>query len=259
MNLEKAISAIESCSTERQLVEALNTIVADFGFGAFCFLDGGSPGKSDPFYIGTTGDGWENDYASNDFIIFDECLKTARRTNTPFLWASVPLPQRAGKRKPGAHRIVEAAMDYGFQEGLVIPFHFVDDIGRMRSCVCTLFWQDKPRHLYQSVEQIRHILHVILIYWMQELIRTREPASRSGDIIPFSRREKAFETTRLTDREREVLSWASRGKTAAETADILSISSETIDTHIKNAMEKLQAGNKTHAVARSIFLGLIDV
>ncbi|WP_306257072.1 LuxR C-terminal-related transcriptional regulator [Pararhizobium sp. IMCC21322] len=259
MKLEKAISDIERCSSQDQLVSVLNTIVNDFGFAAFCFLDGGMPGEIDPFYVGTTGSGWEIDYASNDFILIDECLKTARRTNVPFLWASVPLPQRTGKRKPGAHRLMEAAMDYGFQEGLVIPFHFVDDIGRMRSCVCTLFWHEKPARLYQHIEDMRHFLHVILIYWMQELMRIRETGKSNGDVIPFSRREQAFQTTRLTDREREVLSWASRGKTAAETARILSISTETIDTHIKNAMEKLQAGNKTHAVARSIFLGLIDV
>jgi DNA-binding CsgD family transcriptional regulator len=63
----------------------------------------------------------------------------------------------------------------------------------------------------------------------------------------------------LTDRERDMLAWAARGKTVADTADILKISEETVETHIRNAMRKLDATNKTHAVAKAIYLSLIDV
>jgi DNA-binding CsgD family transcriptional regulator len=63
----------------------------------------------------------------------------------------------------------------------------------------------------------------------------------------------------LTDRERDMLAWAARGKTVADTAGILKISEETVETHIRNAMRKLDATNKTHAVAKAIYLSLIDV
>ena len=56
-----------------------------------------------------------------------------------------------------------------------------------------------------------------------------------------------------------MLSWASRGKTVPDTAEILSLSEETIDTHMRHAMHKLGANNKTHAVVKAIYLGLIDV
>ena len=63
----------------------------------------------------------------------------------------------------------------------------------------------------------------------------------------------------LTDRERSALEWAGRGKTMIETASILSISDETVETHLRAAMRKLNASNKTQAVARAIMLGPIDV
>ena len=39
----------------------------------------------------------------------------------------------------------------------------------------------------------------------------------------------------------------------------MSISAETVRWYTKNAIEKLGAGNKTHAVAKAIHLGLIDL
>ena len=53
----------------------------------------------------------------------------------------------------------------------------------------------------------------------------------------------------LTPREIECLTWAARGKTTCETAAILHRSSETVDFHLSNAMVKLNAKNRAHAVA----------
>jgi DNA-binding CsgD family transcriptional regulator len=72
-------------------------------------------------------------------------------------------------------------------------------------------------------------------------------------------RARNGEGPRLTDRERDVLSWAGRGKTSAETADILKLSELTVDTHVRNAIAKLDARNKTQAVAKCVWMGLIDL
>ena len=52
---------------------------------------------------------------------------------------------------------------------------------------------------------------------------------------------------------------AARGKTVADTAQILGISPETVEGFIKQALRKLEASNKTHGVAKSIALGIIDL
>jgi LuxR family transcriptional regulator len=61
----------------------------------------------------------------------------------------------------------------------------------------------------------------------------------------------------LTERELEVLRWSADGKSAALIADILTISKNTVDFHIKNAVQKLQTSNKTAAVARAVMMGLL--
>lgn len=55
----------------------------------------------------------------------------------------------------------------------------------------------------------------------------------------------------LSDREREVLHWLSKGFSYKEIAQKLFISVETVRTHIRNIYEKLQAGNKQEALRKA--------
>jgi DNA-binding NarL/FixJ family response regulator len=69
----------------------------------------------------------------------------------------------------------------------------------------------------------------------------------------------AVETHVISPREREVLSLAATGLTAHEMADDLALSTMTVDTHIRNAIRKLGAHNRTHAVALAVTRGEIEL
>jgi DNA-binding CsgD family transcriptional regulator len=56
--------------------------------------------------------------------------------------------------------------------------------------------------------------------------------------------------SRLTRREEEIIHWVSRGKTNADIALILGISSNTVRNHLHNASEKLSASNRMELVSR---------
>lgn len=62
----------------------------------------------------------------------------------------------------------------------------------------------------------------------------------------------------LSNRELEVLRWASEGKTAWETGQILSIAEATATNHLKSAVRRLECVNKTQAVAKAISIGLLQ-
>jgi DNA-binding NarL/FixJ family response regulator len=62
---------------------------------------------------------------------------------------------------------------------------------------------------------------------------------------------------KLSPREREVLELLSRGLSGEETATELSLSYETVRTHVKNAMRKLEAATRVHAVALALQRGEI--
>jgi len=62
----------------------------------------------------------------------------------------------------------------------------------------------------------------------------------------------------LTPRELECLQWASKGKTAWETSQILAVSESTVIFHLRNATRKLNATNRVHAVTKALQASLIE-
>jgi two-component system, cell cycle sensor histidine kinase and response regulator CckA len=62
----------------------------------------------------------------------------------------------------------------------------------------------------------------------------------------------------LTPREREVLALVAHGGTNEKVAQTLGISTETVQSHVRNAMAKLDADTRTEAVAIAIRHSLID-
>jgi DNA-binding NarL/FixJ family response regulator len=62
----------------------------------------------------------------------------------------------------------------------------------------------------------------------------------------------------LSGREREIIQLLSEGLTGDEVADRLFLSAETVKTHIRNAMAKLEARNRVHAIAIALRDGLIS-
>jgi DNA-binding NarL/FixJ family response regulator len=70
--------------------------------------------------------------------------------------------------------------------------------------------------------------------------------------------ESNNERSLLSKREREVLQLLANGRTNDETAQEVGLSPATVRTYVENAMHKLKADSRTHAVAVAVRLGLID-
>ena len=62
----------------------------------------------------------------------------------------------------------------------------------------------------------------------------------------------------LSDRELEVLICLAEGQTTLQIANRLFISENTVKTHIRHILEKLEASNRTEAVSKAIQFGLIQ-
>lgn len=61
----------------------------------------------------------------------------------------------------------------------------------------------------------------------------------------------------LSPREREVFRLLADGLTGEDAAAELSVSPETVRTHVRNAMNKLEANTRVHAVAIALRQGEI--
>jgi LuxR family transcriptional regulator, quorum-sensing system regulator BjaR1 len=255
--LEDDLNALEACRSVAEIRDVFQRIIENYGFSSFGFMDASHPWEDDPLLVSTHSTAWIDTYRSENFISTDPCLNAARRTNLPFHWGSIALPAVTGKRKPGAVRTMEAARDFGINEGLTIPVHYNDALGRRYTSVCALFWKDSLNSFFANLRCNSAQLHVILLYLAQKIVdlyaEDVKARARTQDFADQNPQHP------LTDREKEVLKWAGMGKTSDDTAVILHVSRKTVEAHIKSAMVKLGATNKTQATVQAVYRGLIDV
>ena len=86
------------------------------------------------------------------------------------------------------------------------------------------------------------------------------PADWPGDelsVVPDAKSPPA--PVAISAREREVLSLIAAGAGIDDIADELTISAATVRTHTRNALRKLGAHNRAHAIALAMCHGLIDL
>lgn len=62
----------------------------------------------------------------------------------------------------------------------------------------------------------------------------------------------------LSFREKEILSWLAEGKSTWDMSVILGIKETTVKFHVKSIMNKLNAVNRTHAVALALREDMIE-
>jgi LuxR family transcriptional activator of conjugal transfer of Ti plasmids len=62
----------------------------------------------------------------------------------------------------------------------------------------------------------------------------------------------------LSPREKQCLAWAACGKSSWDIGKIVSITENTVNFHIKNAMKKLRTNSRTVAAIKAVRLGLIE-
>jgi len=125
--------------------------------------------------------------------------------------------------------------------------------------------QDIARQISPTLTTIKQPMNEIgiksgeLLYEKLTRAKQRKPVEIKLDIIErksvatlHESDNKMTEKVKLSTREIECLNWASKGKTAYESAVIMGISESTVVFHLRNAGVKLNTVNRTHSVAKAI-------
>ena len=104
-----------------------------------------------------------------------------------------------------------------------------------------IFWLDSS-----SIIEQRYIDEInFKMQWISTSVLIRMGQVKTKSKIKLNRREK------------EILKWSGDGKTADQIGQILNLSHSTVNFHIRNAMFKLSTPNKTSAIVKAIYLGLL--
>ncbi len=250
--LEDVLNAFQACAHTGELNAVMHALLLRLGYVGFSYLDSRQLPYRDvphPFCHFTVRADFAANYIREDFASYDPVVTRSAVTNTPFAWSDCPEFQmrKRTRRGPKSHarRVIEAAYDFGYTEGLVIPSHAVDKLGKPVFALMSLFWSGSTKD-FGVPETMPRWLRLIVLSYHERMLELRGIVSDG----PCSR-------STLTDRERECLAWACRGKTGGETATILGIGERTVEFHLQNAMRKLGVHNKVHAIAVAVRYGLV--
>ena len=233
--LELLINLTDEQTDEQAIFATIQGAAAALGFEycAFGFSASLLPGKPKVTLLSNYPAAWRERYAQAAYVRADPTVLHGRKSTAPLVWHAALFAKTPA--------FWDEAQSFGLQFGWAQSS--LDGLGaggmltlarssEALSAAELAAKQSKMRWLVQ-------IAHLTLARAIRQ--RLRETAG------PL-----------LTAREIDVLKWTADGKSALDVADILLVSKNTVDFHIKNAMSKLQSCNKTAAVVQAAMLGYLN-
>jgi DNA-binding CsgD family transcriptional regulator len=175
---------------------------------------------------------WQRTYLEQGYVNVDPTVRHALKTSLPLVWSA------DNRQEAGA--FWEEAASFDLKSGWCMST-------RDRQGISGMFTLARGGEVMTPAERDEKELRLI---WLSNLVHASLASMMTGDAMMGS-----FQG--ITPREREVLRWASIGKTNIEISMILGVDDQTIKFHFKNIMQKLGAANRTDATVRALFLGLI--
>lgn len=232
-----ALDFIEELNGHTKVPAAMNALERAFGrFGFETVIVTGLPNPDQKFSQVVLAKRWPIQwfklYTENNFDRVDPVIRHCRSSIHPFEWAEAPYDI---ERERGAAEVMRRATDFRMVRGFIVPIHGLTGY----EAAVSLGGVDIDLNV-----RSKPALHLMAMYGFERIRRLLDPT-------PNSR-------SRLTQREREVVAWASQGKSSWEIGEILRITQRTAEQHLANAARKLGAVNRTHTVAIAIRNKIID-
>jgi len=232
---------IEKVSTRDELTEAYKEVALWFGF-PFLVATISVPRtqENDPSHmiIPKFPLEWQHRYFDNRYYDIDPLIAHAHFRTTPAVWT-----QRTAKKDENSEvrKMYGEASEFGINAGVMIPFHGPNQEISFVSYTTGDSGIFSPAFMSEMLPKLTYLTGFL-----------HEAARRVA-----SREETASRVPQLSPREKQVIYWATQGKTLWETAQILGITERTITFHLQNAAQKLGTVNRQAAIARALSLGLL--
>jgi ATP/maltotriose-dependent transcriptional regulator MalT len=100
-------------------------------------------------------------------------------------------------------------------------------------------------------------LTAVLLAYLDRLARAFQPAGAAHGTRTSHEPVSGLGVEPLSDRELQVLRLLAAGKSNQQIADELVVVVDTVKKHVSHILDKLEAANRTQAVARARAMGLL--
>jgi LuxR family quorum-sensing system transcriptional regulator CciR len=224
------------------LQDGLDKITATMGYDYFALTHHVAPtaAPSSTIRLHNYPDRWVDYFDRNGLAAADPIHRASQQTAVGFAWRHVPrmIPLTALDRQ-----ILARAQDHGIGDGITIPANVPGEA--TGSCsFASAAGQTAPRDKLALAQ-------LVGAFAFEAARRVWQVRPSAHPIMPGAR-------SRLTDRQRDCLIWAARGKSDWEISVILGISEETVAQHIRQACERYGVQKRTSLIIHALFDGTIS-
>ncbi len=230
---------IRSLETEAELTIALAEIASELGCRYFALTHHVDVRRSSAaIRLHNYPDDWAHWFDEQALATSDPVHRATNLTSVGFAWSTLP---EMIALTPADQRVLEAARRAGIGDGFTVPAHV-------------------PGEAHGSVS--------FAAAAGQTLDATRFPLLQLVGAFAFEaarrmRRERFPDApVRLTDRQRDCVMLAARGKSDWEIAKVLGVSEATVGEHLRHAYERYGVGKRTLVAVHALFdgtIGFLDV
>lgn len=177
---------------------------------------------------------WVEHYMSNGMQNLDPTIAVSAQSIAPVDWSRF-------KNHQNFNNVFQDAREFGISDrGLTVPIR-----GPYGECGLLSVTRD-------TSEREWGLLKSKIVTNLQTAAVTMHDSVMQSDTLAV-----ALHRPVLSAREQEVLQWTAAGKSQMDIGDILSISSRTVEVHLRSVRSKLSALTTPQAVGRGISLGFI--
>lgn len=242
MRVSDFIERTEAAGTAEEVFEIFRTAVADFGFDSIGFVAVNPaaqisvPAGDMSFVLAAAPpEGWLNHYIAKRYREIDPVLQHVPTRRMPFFWSELLTDARLSAKQ---RVLLDEGREHGMKGGVSIPVH-----GPLGEAYVVSLARSVGNGDDRSLIAPLHTLGVnfFMSFWQ----RLGRPEQKT--VLP-----------RLTERERECLNWSANGKSAWAISQIIGVSENTVNFHLKSAMKKLGTSNRVQAVAIAVRAGLVQ-
>jgi LuxR family transcriptional regulator, quorum-sensing system regulator BjaR1 len=220
-----------------RVMDRIAAVLSRFGYTAFLVTGlPEPPERVEPhFLLNRFPPDWITLYSERNYYPDDPVAAYCRRSIDPFEWSEATYD---AEQWPRAAEIMASAADFGLKKGFLVPI-----LRGNGEHACVTMAGQSP----DFDPLAKRAIHLISMYAHAKAVALR----RSDRLQPIP--------ARLSEREREVLTWTARGKSSCDISKILRISNRTVNRIIACAVHKLDASNRMQAIIDAIRAGEIRV
>lgn len=237
--VETFVRDVRALECESKLADAVGDIARELGFRYFALTHHVDVRRSSSAVrIHNYPDGWAEWFDGQALGASDPVHRASNVTSVGFAWSSLP---EMIAMTPDDRKVLDLARREGIGEGFTVPAHVPGEAHGSCSFACA------PGEIF-SAEHLP-LLQLVGAFAFEAARRMR--SARAGPA-----------PARLTDRQRECVVWAARGKSDWEIGRILGISQETVIEHLRHARERYGVGKRTLVAVHALFdgtIGFLDV